>query len=38
MRTLILLGVLLAFAACGNNAMRSEWNDTRDAINKPFVK
>lgn len=36
MRTIILLSVLLALAACGNNAMRNEWDDARDAINKPF--
>lgn len=36
MRTFLLLGLLLALAACGNNAMRNEWDETRDAINTPF--
>jgi hypothetical protein len=36
MRWFLLSLVLLTLAACGNNSFRSGWDDTRDAINKPF--
>ena len=35
-RMIVILLVVCALAACGNNRMRGEWDDTRDAINKPF--
>ncbi len=36
MRLLVLLVIVLLCSACGNNAMREQWDDTRDTINKPF--
>lgn len=30
------LATLAILVSCGNNRMREEWDDTRDAINKPF--
>lgn len=36
MRLILLIVLVLACAACGNNRMRGEWDSTRDAINKPF--
>jgi hypothetical protein len=36
-RTIVLLAaMLLLLVGCGNNRVRGQWDDTRDAINRPF--
>lgn len=32
----VMVALAVLAAGCGNNRMRSTWDDARDAINKPF--